>query len=504
METFLKGLLLLADLKVILILMASAVYGLFVGAMPGLTATMAAALLVPFTFFMDPVPALVSIVTMSAMAIFAGDIPAALVRIPGTPSSAAYTQDSFELTRQGKAEMVLGADVLFSAVGGLMGAVILMTSAPLLAEIALRFTSFEYFWLAAMGLSATVMVSSGSQIKGALSVVLGLFLSTIGVDITLGLPRFTFGSVELLNGVNFIPAMIGLFGLSEVIRSVMEGELRYPIARVQTGNLFRGMWRLCRRYKVNVLRSGLIGTFIGILPGAGADIAAWVAYAASKRFSKEPELYGQGSIEAIVDSGTANNSCLAGDWVPALVFGIPGDSITAIVIGVLFMKGLRPGPMIFEQQPDILYAVYLAFILANLLMVPFGYLAIKSSSQMLRVPRNILMPGILMFCIVGSFAINNTVFDVGIMFVMGVIGYFLEANGFPVAPVVLGIVLGPIVEKNFMMSMIKTEWNVALFFTRPVSAILCILTILIWFFPLFMTLIERARGKEPMRNGVRS
>lgn len=504
METFLKGLLLLADLKVILILMASAVYGLFVGAMPGLTATMAAALLVPFTFFMDPVPALVSMVTMSAMAIFAGDIPAALVRIPGTPSSAAYTQDSFELTRQGKAEMVLGADVLFSAVGGLMGAVILMTSAPLLAEIALRFTSFEYFWLAAMGLSATVMVSSGSQIKGALSVVLGLFLSTIGVDITLGLPRFTFGSVELLNGVNFIPAMIGLFGLSEVIRSVMEGELRYPVARVQTGNLFRGMWRLCRRYKVNVLRSGLIGTFIGILPGAGADIAAWVAYAASKRFSKEPELYGQGSIEAIVDSGTANNSCLAGDWVPALVFGIPGDSITAIVIGVLFMKGLRPGPMIFEQQPDILYAVYLAFILANLLMVPFGYLAIKSSSQMLRVPRNILMPGILMFCIVGSFAINNTVFDVGIMFVMGVIGYFLEANGFPVAPVVLGIVLGPIVEKNFMMSMIKTEWNVALFFTRPVSAILCILTILIWFFPLFMTLIERARGKEPMRNDVRS
>lgn len=496
MEIFLKGLLLLADVKVILIIMASAIYGLFVGAMPGLTATMAAALLVPFTFFMDPVPALVSIVTMSAMAIFAGDIPAALVRIPGTPSSAAYTQDSFELTRQGKAEQVLGADVLFSAIGGLMGAVILMSFAPVLAEIALAFTSFEYFWLAAMGLSATVMVSSGSQVKGALSVVLGLFLSTIGVDITLGLPRFTFGSVELLNGVNFIPAMIGLFGLSEVIRSVMEGELRYPIASVRTGNLFRGMWGLCQKYKVNVLRSGLIGTFIGILPGAGADIAAWVAYAASKRFSREPELYGRGSIEAIVDSGTANNSCLAGDWVPALVFGIPGDSITAIVIGVLFMKGLRPGPMIFEQQPDIIYAVYLAFILANLLMIPFGYLAIKCSSQMLRVPRNILMPGILMFCIVGSFAINNTVFDVGIMFVMGVIGYFLEANGFPVAPVVLGIVLGPIVEKNFMMSMIKTEWNVALFFTRPVSAILCLLTILIWFFPLFMTLIEKARGKR--------
>ena len=485
MESLLKGLVLLFNLKVIVIIMISAVYGLFVGAMPGLTATMAAALLIPFTFFMDPVPALVSVVTMSAMAIFAGDIPAALVRIPGTPSSAAYTQDSFELTKQGKAELVLGADVFFSAVGGLLGAVILMTSAPILAEFAMTFTTFEYFWLATMGLSATVMVSAGSQVKGALSMFLGLFLSTVGVDITLGLPRFTFGSVELLNGVDFIPAMIGLFGVSEVIRSVMEGELAYPITRVRTGQIFKGMWGLFRKYQVNFWRSGLIGTFIGILPGAGADIAAWVAYAASKRFSKEPEKYGKGSIEAIIDAGTANNSCLAGDWVPALVFGIPGDSITAIVIGVLFMKGLRPGPMIFEQQPEILYAVYMAFILANLLMIPFGWLAIKCSSQMLRVPRNILMPGILMFCIVGSFAINNTVFDVGIMLIMGVIGYYLEANGFPVAPVVLGLVLGPLVEKNFMMSVIKTDWNLSLFFTRMGSAILCIITILIWFFPVF-------------------
>jgi TctA family transporter len=460
---------------------------------------MAAALLIPFTFFMDPVPALVSVVTMSAMAIFAGDIPAALVRIPGTPSSAAYTQDSYELTKQGKAELVLGADVFFSCLGGLLGAVILMTSAPILAEFAMTFTTFEYFWLAAMGLSATVMVSAGSQVKGALSMFLGLFLSTVGVDITLGLPRFTFGSVELLNGVDFIPAMIGLFGVSEVIRSVMAGELAYPITRVRTTSIFKGMLGLLKKYQVNFWRSGLIGTLIGVLPGAGADIAAWVAYAVSKRFSKEPEKYGKGSIEAIVDSGTANNSCLAGDWVPALVFGIPGDSITAIVIGVLFMKGLRPGPMIFEQQPEILYAVYMAFILANLLMVPFGWLAIKCSSQMLRVPRNILMPGILLFCIVGSFAINNTVFDVGIMLVMGVVGYFLEANGFPVAPVVLGLVLGPIVEKNFMMSVIKTDWNLAQFFTRPGSATLCILTILIWFFPLYMAILERARKTKNSR-----
>src|SRR5512136_2092016 len=252
MDAFLQGRLLLLNLKVIVIIMVSAIYGLFVGAMPGLTATMAAALLIPFTFFMDPVPALVSIVTMSAMAIFAGDIPAALVRIPGTPSSAAYTQDSFALTQQGKAEMVLGVDVVFSAIGGLMGAVVLMTSAPMLAEVAMNFSSFEYFWLAAMGLSATVMVSRGSQVKGALSMVLGLFLSTVGVDITLGYPRFTFGSVELLNGVDFIPAMIGVFGVSEVLRNVLQGEMSFPITRVKAGRIFTGMWGMIRRYKVNI------------------------------------------------------------------------------------------------------------------------------------------------------------------------------------------------------------------------------------------------------------
>jgi len=481
--------------KVLLVICISSLYGLFVGAMPGLTATMAAALLIPFTFYMDPVPALVSIVTMSAMAIFAGDIPAALVRIPGTPSSAAYTQDSFELTKQGKAELVLGVDVVFSAIGGLMGAVILMTSAPLLAEVAMKFSSIEYFWLAALGLSATVMVSRGSQVKGALSMVLGLFLSTVGVDITLGYPRFNFGSVELLNGVDFIPAMIGVFGVSEVLRNVLQGEMSFPITRVKAGRIFTGMWGMIRRYKVNILRSGLLGTFIGILPGAGADIAAWIAYAVSKRSSKEPEKYGAGSIEAIVDSGTANNACLAGDWVPALVFGIPGDSITAIVIGVLFMKGLRPGPMIFERNPEIVYAVYLSFILANILMIPFGYLAIKASARMLRVPKNILMPAILMFCIIGSFAINNTVFDIGTMLVMGIAGYFLETAGYPVAPIVLGLVLGPILEQNFMVSMIKLDWDLPLFFSRPIGAVLGGITVLIWFFPLFAAFLEKEKKK---------
>jgi len=268
-ENIQAALVMLTSWKLLLTITLCSIFGLFVGAVPGLTATMAAALLVPFTFFMEPLAALVSIVTMSAMAIFAGDIPAALVRIPGTPSSAAYTDDSYELTKQGKAELVLGVDVICSAIGGLMGAVILMTAAPLLAEVALTFTSFEYFWLAALGLSATVMIASISPLKAGLALLVGLFFSTVGLDITLGYPRFTFGSTELLNGVDFIPAMIGLFGVSEVLRNMGLAHLKFPITTVKAENIFRGVAETLWKYKANMVRSGLIGTFIGILPGAG-------------------------------------------------------------------------------------------------------------------------------------------------------------------------------------------------------------------------------------------
>jgi len=480
---------------VLLVISLSAIYGLFVGAIPGLTATMATALLVPITFFMDPVPALAAIVTMEAMAIFAGDIPGALVRIPGTPSSAAYVEESYAFTQKGKAGYVLGVDVTVAAIGGMIGSIILIVLAPRLADIAMQFTCFEYFWLACIGLSCAVLVSKKSLVKGLLSLLIGLMMTTVGVDITLGFPRFTFGVTDFLNGFNFIPAMIGMFGVSEVMRNVSSDDIymKFEVARAQ--RLFAGIGKTIRKYKVNVLRSGIIGTFVGVLPGAGADIAAWICYALSKKFSRNADKFGTGHIEGIVDAGTANNAGLGGAWVPALVFGIPGDSITAIVIGVLFMKGLRPGPMIFTQTPHILYAVYVTFILANLILIPFGVVAIKAGSQMLRVRRNILMPAILMFSIVGSFAINNTAFDVGIMLVTGVMAYFMEANDIPVAPAILGLVLGRLLEDSFMVSMIKSEWSLYFFFRRPVSAVLGVITIILWFSPL-ITVFRKRRHKE--------
>ena len=486
MDIYLTALALIFDPFVLMVIFLAAVFGLFVGAIPGLTATMATALLVPITFFMDPVPALAAIVTTVAMAIFAGDIPGALLRIPGTPASAAYANEAYAMTRKGLAEQALGTGLISAAAGGLFGTVVLVTSAPALAEFALKFSSFEYFWLACLGLSCAVFISTDSPVKGLVSLLIGLFIATIGLDITAGYPRFTFGSVELMGGVSFIPAMIGMFAISEVLRYVASTTKPQPVPQQSIGNVFSGLGGILRRYRINLLRGSLIGTVIGILPGAGADIAAWVAFAVSKKFSKEPHKFGTGHVEGLVDSGAANNAGLSGAWIPAIVFGIPGDSITAIVIGVLYMKGMNPGPTVFLNQPELIYAVFIAFFIANLALITLGFIAVRSARQLLRVPRPVLMPIILMFCVVGAFAINNTVFGVTVMLILGLMAYIMEENGFPIAPAILGIVLGSMLEDNFMSSMIKADGNLMGFFERPIAAVLGVTTILIWTLPLIL------------------
>jgi putative tricarboxylic transport membrane protein len=497
MEIALQAAGLVFDPYVLGVMLAAALFGLFVGSIPGLTATMATALLVPVTFFMDPVPAIAAIVTTVAMAIFAGDIPGALLRIPGTPASAAYCDEAYAMTTHGKAELALGTGLVCSAIGGLIGSLVLAVTARALAEVAIQFSSFEYFWLACLGLSCAVIISTGSTLKGFVSLLIGLFIATIGIDITAGHPRFTFGNVELMGGVSFIPAMIGMFAVSEVLRYVASTHERKPMAQQRIGNVFRGLGPILRRYKLNLVRGGVLGTAIGILPGAGADIAAWITYAISKRFSKEPQKFGTGNVEGLVDAGAANNAGLSGAWVPALVFGIPGDSITAIVIGVLYMKGMNPGPTVFLAQPELIYAVFIAFFVANIALIPLGFVAIRMARQILHVPRRVLMPIILMFCIVGSFAINNTVFGVTVMLVLGVMAYLMEENGFPVAPTILGIVLGPMLEDNFMSSMIKADGSLLGFFSRPIAAALGILLILLWLVPLIGLLRRRNASAGP-------
>ena len=482
------------DPYTLLVMVGAAVYGMFVGAVPGLTATMAIALLVPVTFFMAPIPAIAAMVTATAMAIFSGDIPGCLLRMPGTPASAAYTDEAYAMTRKGQAELALGAGLVFSAVGGLFGTAVLIVAAPALAEFALKFSSFEYFWLVLLGLTCAIVITAQRPLKGVVSLLLGLLIACVGLGNPAGFPRFTFGSTELMGGIGLIPLMIGMFAVSEILRYAVHTGPKLAIVDQPIHNVFRGMWTLTKKYPLQILRGSALGTAVGALPGAGADIAAWMSYAISKKLSKEPEKFGTGHVEGIVESGAANNSALAGAWIPALVFAIPGDSITAIVIGVLYMKNMNPGPTLFTQNPQNIYAVYLLFIIANLIMIPLGWLCIKVAKRILRVPRELLMPVILLFCLVGAFAINNTPFDIGVMLAAGVVAFFLEENGFPVAPAILGVVLGTMLEENFVTSMIKADGQLTAFFARPVAATLGLLTLAAWFLPPAVRRLRRIAG----------
>jgi TctA family transporter len=493
MEAIAQAFGLVFDPFVLLVILAAAMFGMFVGAMPGLTATMATALLVPVTFFMDPVPALGAIVAATAMAIFAGDIPAAMLRMPGTPASAAYADEAYAMTRKGQLNLCMGVNLVFSAVGGLIGVAVLIVAAPALAEVAINFSSFEYFWLACLGLTCAVFLTNADAVKGFLALFFGLLLATVGIDPSAGFPRFTFNEVELMQGVSFIPTMIGMFAVSELLRGAVSARDAGHAVVDQVGNIFRGLGAVFRRYWGNFLTGSGIGTVIGALPGAGADIAAWISYAVSKRFSREPEKYGTGHVEGIVSATSANNSAVASAWIPALVFGIPGDSITAIVVGVLYMKGMNPGPTVFNENPQFIYAVFLIFILANLIMLPLGWAAIKSARQVLRTPRNVLLPVILLFCIVGSFAITNSLYGVVLMLAMGVFGWFLESHGIPVAPLILGLVLGEMLEQTFVQSMIKADGHALEFFARPIAGALGVATLLLWGIMLARGMMRAAR-----------
>ncbi len=497
-----------------LIVILSAVYGVFMGAVPGLTATMAVALFVPVSYWLEPTPALAAVVTMVACAIFAGDIPTVLLRIPGTPASAAYVDDAYALTLRGESRRVLHSALLCSVMGGLVGAVLLMTLGNQLARIATMFSVVEYFWLYLLGLSCAVVVSQGSALRAMVGLMIGLLLSTVGLSAVHTEARFTFGQPELFQGISFIPAMIGLFGISEVFRNLLvldspaksqpkpQHDNTAVSENVEAKNTApRSEQDLAAiaaatpiTTPIRLARSGVIGALIGMLPGAGADIAAWVSLAVSKRFSKRPELYGKGSLEGIADAATANSAALAGGWIPALVFGIPGDSVTAIVIGVLLMKNIQPGPEIFTKQATLVYSLYFVFILANLILLPVGWAAIRVGGLVVNVPRNVLLPVITLFCIVGAYSINGGYFDVGVMLAMGVLGFFLERRGIPLGPVVLGIILGGPLEERFVQTIVSTDGSFLAFFSRPMAAVLGVLCLTTWAVTFFVRTLKKRKS----------
>src|SRR5918911_393841 len=476
MDPYIEAFRLVLAPDVLIAILAASVYGLVVGCLPGLSATMATALLVPLTFYLSPMAAIATIISASAMAIFSGDIPGCLLRIPGTPASAAYTDEAYAMTRKGQAELALGAGLWFSALGGIAGTISLVAMAEPLAELALSFSTYEYFWLAFMGLMCATLVARSSPIKAIASMLLGLLFACVGMENPGGTPRFTFGFADLLGGIEPIPALVGVFAVSQVMRAMITPEPP-PLPKRKFGSILAGQWRLTKKYHWQMTRGNIIGIIIGVLPGAGADMAAWVSYAMSKRFSKEPEKFGTGHVEGLVEAGASNNASIASGWVPSLLFGIPGDTITAIAIGVLYMKGLNPGPTLFTERASSMYALYIIFMIANIIMIPLGIWMIRAASRVLRAPRAAVMPVILLLCAVGAFATGNNLFSVLLVGVFGCLGFVMERNGYPVAALVLGIVMGSMVEQNFITSLIKSDGSIIPFFSRPVAAVLAFCTI---------------------------
>ncbi len=460
------------------------VFGIFVGATPGLTATMAVALIVPISFRLEPTAGLAMIIGVSFTAIFAGDIPATFLRIPGTPASAAATLDGYPMAQRGKGSLALTLDLFCSAIGGLVGVGVLMLVAPPLASLALEFSFCEMFWLAVLGLSLSALVSTASVAKGWLAAILGMLLSTIGIDIVRGVPRFTLGSEQLMSGLDFIPVMIGLFGLSEVLRNVGSPTSSQGGEVAESGRLpVKSAWLETLLHWPRVLASALAGTVIGALPGAGADIAAWGAYGIAQKTSKKAGEFGTGIVEGVVAPTSANNAAVAGAWIPALVFGIPGDAVTAIVLGALMMYNIKPGPMIFEQSGGAIDAIFAIAVVTQFLLIPAGLAGIKAFGWIMRLPRGIIMTGVVVFSLVGAYSLRNNMFDVYVMVLFGVVGRIMESRRIPLAPLILGLILGPMVEENLRVGLINSDGSLAPFFLRPISAVLVAVLVAIYIGP---------------------
>ena len=488
MELIVDGLL---NVQTILALIAGVVGGMVIGALPGLSATMGVALLIPLTFGMNPIAGLTMLTAIYTSAVYGGSISAILIHTPGTPASACTAIDGYQCTLQGRGLKALGVATVSSMIGGFISAVALLILAPPLAQISLKFNAPEYFLIAIFGLTIIASLAADSMVKGLAAGVFGLIVGTIGVDIMSGYPRFTFGFTSLEGGISLVPAMIGLFSLSQVMIQV-ESMLKKDDTVI--GDL-RGRvtptWSEFKKLIPTISRSSIIGVLVGILPGAGGDIASWVGYNESKRFSKHPEEYGKGSLEGIAASESANNAVTGGALIPLLTLGIPGSATTAVLLGGLLIQGLQPGHELFIKHAGITYSVIIGFLIANILMGIVGLLIAKYVVYVTKVPSGILAPIIVVLSVVGSYAINNNMFDVYVMVLFGLIGYFMRKTGFATAPVVLGMILGPMAESGFRRSLIMAKGDViGYYFSRPLSVILMLLIVFSFLSPLLMKKLQ--------------
>lgn len=456
--------------------------GIVIGALPGLTATMGVALLTTLTYKMDPSQAILVLISAYVGAIYGGSRSAILLNIPGTPANAATTLDGFPLAKQGLAGEAMGLATSASVIGTLIGVLFLAAIAPLLAEFALSFGSYEYFWLAIFGVViAGQMTAFEDPLKGWIAGFLGLLVAMVGQEGIHAEPRFHFGSTEIAGGIGLIPALVGTFGLAEVL-SVMKGRAAEMATKTVERVLprTRELWH----YKRTIVRSGVIGTIVGIIPGVGEDIGAWISYAAARRSSKERELFGKGSREGLIAAETGNNAAIPGALIPALTLAVPGSAPAAVLLAAMLIHGLRPGPMIMIEAPDFVFQVVWMVVLATIAMGAFGILLTRPLLTILQVPRERLMPIVFVLCVIGPYAITQRLFDVYVMVFFGILGFILREMKYPMAPLVLGIILGDILDKNLRRALVLSDGDLTPFFTRPISIVLWGTTLLVILFAL--------------------
>jgi putative tricarboxylic transport membrane protein len=480
----------------ILLMLGGLAGGIIIGALPGLTATMGVALMVPVTFAMDPTSGLIMLGAIYAGAIYGGSNSACLIRTPGTPSSVATTFDGFPMCQAGKADEALQTSLLASAFGGVVGTLFLLFMSAPLATFALKFGGPEIFWLCIFGLSSIAVMSRDNMLKGLLSGGLGLLVSTIGIDPNSGIPRFTFGYYPLAQGVEIIPAMIGLFSFSQVL--VLLGSDRQFIAEYSPskGAFGRVLRKLMADCKVNLMRSSIIGTLIGMLPGAGGEIASIIAYNEAKRWDKEPARYGTGVIEGVAASESANNAVIGGALIPMLTLGIPGSAVAAVILGALLAHGIQPGFKIFTETGDLAYTFILSQMAVNILMVPVGYLMAKIMAKILNIRLTLVAVAIVTLSFIGSYAISNSMLDVWVVVVFGIIAFFGGLVGLDTGAMALGIILGPMVEENLgkCVNLAKAEGSIwQVFFSSPISLLLIVLTLLSILTPFLLELRKKHR-----------
>ena len=477
----------------LLIILLGVLIGIVVGAMPGLSPSTGVALLVPFTYDMSPTLALVFLVSIYIGASYGGSITAVTINSPGTASAMVTSFDGYPLTLQGKAGVALGVSVVASAVGGVISCLILIFFSVPLAAIAVRFHPAEYFALAIFGLATLSSIAGKDWLKALISASLGLALSTVGTDPISGADRFTLGFVQLSDGFNLIPALIGLFALSEVFCAIERRDFS-----IQTVGPLGHVWPKVKDYlrlKWTIFFSSLGGTIVGIFPGAGATIASFLCYDLAKRTSKKTGEFGKGCVEGVAASESANSASVGGALVPLLMMGIPGSATTAVLIGAMMIHKLTPGPQLYYEKPHVIYGLFAAMLIANVILLILGLLGCHLWVRVSELPKKPLYVAITLMCFLGCFSARNSMFDVYCGMLFGITGWVMKRYGFPVAPVILGLVLGSIAETNFRRAIMMD--NEFVFFSRPISATLLAIAFLSCWIPLIGSSLKRkARGKS--------